>query len=300
MEKILVTGAVGQIGRFLIRRLLEERINFTGLDIRTAKNLPDFKLLNIQLTDRNELKKNQIDLQEFDTLIHLASKIDIEPNVIKSGKNSVELNIMGTLNLLEFMPNLQHICFTSTYLTYGQSHTNPVKEDHQTNPTTVYGASKLATEKFFQIFSEQHNIPVTILRLMGVYDLENPYSQAIPSFIKLMANNQNPTIFGNGKAKRNHLHVDDSINAILVSLKNKKNGIYNIGGFDAPSNLELVEIINKKMKKKIQPNFKNIDNIENDFVTDISKAKNELGFNPIIGIEEGILKTISRFRKNPW
>lgn len=300
MKKILVTGAVGQIGRFLIRRLLEERMNFSGLDVRTIKNLPDFELLNIQLTDRNELKKNQATLQEYDTLIHLASKIDIEPNVIKSGKNSIELNLMGTLNLLEFMPNLQHICFTSTYLTYGQPDTNPVKEDHHTNPTTVYGASKLSTEKFLQIFSEQHNIPVTILRLMGVYDLENPYNQAIPSFIKLMANNQNPIIFGNGHAKRNHLHVDDSINAIMISLKNRKDGIYNIGGFDSPSNIELVEIINKKMKKKIQPNFKNIDNIQNDFVTDISKAENELGFKPIVGIEEGISRTINRFRKNPW
>jgi len=300
MKKILVTGAVGQLGRFLIRRLLKDKMKFSGLDVRINKNLPDFELFNIQLTDRNELKKNQPILQEFDTLIHLASKIDIESDVIKSAKASIELNITGTLNLLEFMPNLQHICFTSTYMVYGKPDTNPIKEEHQTNPITVYGASKLSTEKFLQIFSKQHNIPVTILRLMGIYDLEKPYNQAIPSFIKLISNNQNPMIFGNGHTKRNHLHVDDSINAILSCLKNKKSGIYNIGGSDTPSNLELIEIINRKMNKKIQPNFKNIDDKQYDFVTDISKAEKELGFKPTISIEKGISKTIERFRKNPW
>ena len=57
MKKILVTGAVGQIGRFLIRRLLKDKMNFSGLDVRINKNLPDFELFNIQLIDRDELKK---------------------------------------------------------------------------------------------------------------------------------------------------------------------------------------------------------------------------------------------------
>ena len=300
MNKILVTGATGQIGRFLVRRLTENKENFSGIDIRPPENSPKFELFNIPLNNKIEIKRYAENLKEYDTLIHLASKIDIDPDVMKSGITSIDLNISGTLNLIEFLPNLQHICFTSTYMVYGKPKTNPVKEDHPTEPTTVYGASKLATEKFLEVFSQQRNVSLTILRLMGVYDLEKPHAQAIPSFIQLMANDQKPIIFGDGEIRRNHLHVEDAINAILASIKNRKQGVFNIGGIDSPSNLELVEIINKKMKKAIKPDFQKTEDVQHDFITDISKAQEKLGFKPKITIEEGISKTITRFEHNKW
>ena len=90
------------------------------------------------------------------------------------------------------------------------------------------------------------------------------------------------------------------IDAILASIKNRKQGIFNIGGIDSPSNLELVDIINKKMKKAIKPDFQKTEDVQHDFITDISKAQEKLGFKPKITIEEGISKTITRFEHNKW
>ena len=298
-QKILVTGISGQIGRFLSRELVLRKKNFLGLDFRTSENL-EFEILKIPLTEKNILLKNKKKFKDIDTLIHLASKIDVEPNILKSGKNSIEQNIFGILNLLEILPNLEHISYTSTYMVYGTPQKKIIKENHPTNPNNVYGASKLATEKFLQIFSEQNDVKLSILRLMGVYDLENPYNQAIPSFIKLIANNKRPVIYGDGNTKRNHIHITDVIDAILQSVKIKKHGIFNIGGPNSPSNLELVEIINQKFDKKIAPIFKKTREKQYDFITDISPAKKELDFYPKIGINQGIERTVKRFQNFGW
>ena len=300
MNRILVTGATGQIGRFLIRKLDEKKYDFAGLDIRPAEKLSGLKLFNFPLNNREEFENYSEQLKEFDTVIHLASKINIEQDVLKSSDESLKLNVLGTLNLLEFMPNLEHVIFTSTYMTYGNPKMKLIDETHPTDPNNVYGASKLATEKFLQIFSKQKNIETTILRFMGVYGLEKPYNQAIPSFIKLISNDQKPIIFGDGMSKRNHIHVDDTVNSILCSIENKKSGIFNIGGKDSPNNLELIDMINQKFNKDITPKFENPQNKEYSFVTDISKAKNELKFEPKININEGISRTVESFLKCGW
>lgn len=131
---------------------------------------------------------------------------------------------------------------------------------------------------------------------MGIYGLESPYAiQAIPSFIRLIATNQNPIIFGTGKARRNHIYIDDAIDSILSCLDSKKSGVFNIGGPEAPSNIDLVYLINEKMGKKIKPVFKETVTKEYDFIADISRARNDLGFEPVVGIDEGITRAIERY-----
>ena len=192
----------------------------------------------------------------------MASLITNDRDVVKSGPDSVDLNIKGTVNLLGFLPNLKSITFSSTYMVYGTPIFNPVNEDHPTDPNVVYGASKLATEKFLQIFAKESKISLSILRIMGIYNVEKPHGQAIPSFVKMIASNQSPTIYGTGEIRRNHLYIDDAINAILTTVNNPKTGIFNIGGSDATSNLEIIQMINEKMGKNVKPIFKCLTCIE--------------------------------------
>lgn len=300
MKKILVTGAVGQVGRFLVRRLIKEKENFIALDKRNYVEFPEIKILHAEITNNEDLKKYSSKLDDVDVIIHLASLITNDKDVIKSGPSSIDLNIKGTLNLLEVLPNLKHICFASTYMVYGTPIANPVTEEHPTNPNVVYGASKLATEKYLQIYAKEQKINLTILRLMGIYNVERPFGQAIPSFIKMIAEDQSPTILGNGKICRNHLYIDDAIESFFASIKNPKSGIFNIGGTESPSNLELIKIINEIMEKDVKPIFKETKNPTYDFVTDISKAKKEIDFIPKVGIKEGIKKTIERYFESGW
>jgi len=300
MKKILVTGAVGQVGRFLIRKLIEQKINFAGLDHRYNIILSNIKLLHAEITNKKDIEKYKTELNEITTLIHLATQTTNDKDVIGSGPKSVDFNIKGTINLLEFLPNLENICYASTYMVYGTPITNPITEEHPTNPNVVYGASKLATEKYLQIFAKQESVNLSILRFMGIYNLEKPHVQAIPTFIKLIATNQNPTIYGTGKIRRNHLYIDDAINAILMTLKNPTQDVFNIGGSEAPSNLELIDMINEKLGKKIKPIFKQTSEEPYDFIMDISKARTKLEFIPCVGIQEGFSNTIDRFIKNGW
>ena len=297
---ILVTGALGQVGKALVRKLLEEKASFIGLDKREEDIFPEVKIIHPEITRKEDIEKYSLELSDVDVLIHLASLITNDKDVVKSGPDSVDLNIKGTINLLGFLPNLKSITFSSTYMVYGTPISNPITEDHTTNPNLVYGASKLATEKFLQIFSKESGVNLSILRLMGIYGVEKPHGQAIPSFIKLIMNDQNPNIIGTGKEKRNHLHIDDAVNAILASINSQKTGTFNIGGPDSPSNLEIIDIINRNLNKKIEPIFKEDISKAYSFVTDTTKAKEELDFIPQISIENGIDRAINLYQKTGW
>ncbi len=293
MGKILVTGASGQIGTFLIKNLNKNKKKIVCLDIIKPKNT-NFPFLKIDLKNKNEFKKVHKDLEDIEILIHLASTVNSGQNVGLNGIDSVNLNIHGTLNLLDNLPNLKQISFASSYMVYGKPTMQIIPETHATNPENIYGASKLITEKILQVFSEKKKINLTVLRFMGIYGIVSPYvKQAIPSFIEKILDKKNPTVFGTGNVKRNHIYIDDAIDAIIISINNK----YNIGGIDSPSNLELIKIINNEIGTKIKPNFMNSKNKEYSFITDINNANKKLGFKPKIGIKEGIKKTVNEYRK---
>ena len=152
--KLLITGASGNIGTVLGTRLQKNNIPFIGLDI-TNQDPTNDNFFQLDITDKNNFYRNKSDLNDVDTLIHLASKIDAGADVTNTGIESVNVNIKGTLNLLEHLPNLKNILFTSTYMVYGIPQQNPVAENHIQEPHTVYGTSKIITEKYLQIYDCQ-------------------------------------------------------------------------------------------------------------------------------------------------
>jgi len=298
MTKIIVTGSAGQVGHFLVKKLNEQKTDFLGIDIKNPTIKFNHKFAKVDLRNLKDIRNNKEQLRKFDVLIHLAGLIDDETNIIKYGIQSLDYNIKTTLNLLEFLPRLKQICFASTYMVYGIPISNPVKEIHPTEPFNVYAASKLINEKFLQVYSQKQNIDLTILRFMSIYGVESPIERlAIPSFIKKIVNDEKPIIFGTGKPKRNQIYIDDAIEAILTSIRKRKPGIFNIGGEDSTSLLEYIDLINNELGKNIKPIFKKRTQPEYDFITDISKAKKELGFRPRVNIMEGLSKTIKRYYK---
>ena len=289
--KLLITGISGNIGDALSKRLEKEKIEFLGLDIIENK-INSKKIIYSDITNLKNLSQEK-KLNNIDTVIHLASKINNGNDITKIGLESIDVNIKGTINLLNSLPNLKNILFASSYMVYGIPLQNPIKENHRLEPQNVYRISKAITEKYLQVFCNEKRIDLAIFRLMGIYGFsENYTSQAIPIFINKINNNERPTIFGNGNQKRNHLYVDDAIDAIITWIRNKKAGIFNIGGIDTPTNLELISLINKKMSKKVQPIF--VKQEQHDFIADISNVKKILKFTPKIKTKDGINKTIEK------
>jgi UDP-glucose 4-epimerase len=291
--KLLITGISGNIGNVLSQQLKKNNISFTGLDI-INQDISNKHFIQLDFTNSNELNEKKSLLEKFDTLIHLASKINNENDICQIGTESINVNIIGTLNLLDYLPNLKNVLFASTYMVYGPPMQNPIQESHALNPQTVYGASKATMEKYLQIYTKEKRIDLGIFRYMGIYGLTSHYAnQAIHNFIKLIQNDKNPIIYGNGLQRRNHLFIDDAIDSILAWLNNKQPGIFNIGGTDSPTNLDLISMINQKMGKRIEPIFKNQE--QYDLITDISKAADILHFQPKTKIEDGINKTVENF-----
>ena len=291
--KLLVTGASGNIGTILGNKLQKNNIPFIGLDV-ASQGFTNDDFFQLDITNKSELNEKKSVFNEVDTLIHLASKIDAGADVTNTEIESINVNVKGTLNLLEHLPNLKNVLFTSTYMVYGIPQQNPVTENHIQEPHTVYGTSKIVTEKYLQVYAQEKGINLTIFRYMGIYGLMSHYNQqAIHIFIKLIAAGKNPIIYGNGLQRRNHLFIDDAIDAILVWINNKNPGIFNIGGIDSPTNLDLIFMINEKMNKKIKPIFKESE--QYDFITDISKTATVLHFQPKTRIKDGINNTIERF-----
>ena len=291
--KLLVTGASGNIGTILCNKLQKNNIPFIGLDVANQGFTND-DFFQLDITNKSELNEKKSVFNEVDTLIHLASKIDVGVDVTNTGIESVNVNVKGTLNLLEYLPNLKNILFRSTYTVYGIPKQNPVTENHIQEPHTVYGISKIVTEKYLRVYAQEKGIDLTVFRYMGIYGLMSHYAkQAIPIFIKLIAAEKNPIIYGNGLQRRNHLFIDDAIDAILVWINNKNPGIFNIGGIDSPTNLDLISMINEKMNKKIKPIFK--ESQQYDFIADISRAASVLHFQPKTRIKDGISKTVEKF-----
>lgn len=296
-KKILVTGCAGQIGKNLIPKLIELGFDVYGLDIQKPENNNLFQFLQADLMNSKSLETHKEILNEVELVIHLASKIENSQNIVTNSKTSIEINLDGTVNLLEYLPNIKHVFYSSSYMVYGISKHDSISERHPTNPTNIYGSSKLTVEKFLQVFATKKKFLLTIFRFMGVFGPDTPKSgRAIPSFVDAILSDRSPMLFGDGKSRRNHIHLDDAINAIINSLKFSKGGIFNIGGKDSPSNLELVSIINEITCKKVVAIHKEPEKKETDFILNNSLASREINYVPSVGIKDGLVTQIESLK----
>ena len=153
-DQILVTGVSGQVGQFLAKRFEESELKIMGLDIKQPTHTSNIDFIHANLTDKDSLNIHKEKLNSITVLIHLASFVNDTNDIVQHSVDSIELNIKGMLNLLEFLPNLKHVTFASSYMVYGHPKTNPIDEHHPTNPQNIYGVSKLIAEKFLQICSK--------------------------------------------------------------------------------------------------------------------------------------------------
>ena len=293
-KNFLITGGTGQIGSFLTEKLLENNANVTVLghnrnNLKEIKDLVDtkkIKFIECDLTNENRIKEIEELLQNIDFFVHLSSEFRFtEPNSLSSAHNTVELDIKGTILLLQQLRQLQGILFTSSIAVYGEPSYIPTDELCPTRPISFYGCGKLATEKYLKLHCDNKNIPLTILRLSGVYGQRNRSEQAIPIFIRKALRNESINLYG--KSIRDFIHVSDVIVAMMSSIKLNQTNLFNIGtGIKFSSNFISKKIIEiTKSQSKILHSEKSGGY---DFVCDISKSTTKLGFEPKVSIDEGL------------
>lgn len=299
--KVLITGGAGFIGshlsEYLISRL-DAQVNILD-DLSSGKmdNIKDFRK-KCKVIIGNVCNKKLIqNIGKVDIIFHESSRALIpsfEDPILDS-----EVNIKGTLNILEFARKYDAILiYASTGSVYGNPIIVPISENHPLNPISPYGISKLSAETYCKFFTQTYGLHIVCLRYFNVYGPRQKISEnmgAIPIFVERILNNKPPIIFGDGKQTRDFTYISDVVRANILAMERiqAKGKILNIGSGKETSILDLAFKIMKLCNRQTKPIFSKpkLGDVKR-VVADISLAKEVLGYEPLIQLEKGIIDYI--------
>src|SRR3989344_5891309 len=239
MEKFLVTGSSGFIGKNISDYFWQNGLAFTSFDLSNGQDITNAKHLH--------------SMPKHDVVFHLAAKIRDDGNAESIHK----VNVEGTKNVLDYCRlNDASLVFPSTYV-YGNPKYLPIDEAHPVQPENNYKKSKLQAEEMCREYSEKHGLKITILRIFNPYGKYQP-SDFIISRIISQLNNSVIELF-DPAPRRDFIHVSDIVSAFIASQKQKtKFEIFNIGSGKSASVKELVDLILKIAKKNLKVVYKNV------------------------------------------
>ena len=250
MNKILITGATGFIGNEIINRILQinNKHKITPIGRRIKKWNASFTKKNIKYINlKNDLISN---LGKFDTIIHCASISDI--NKTYEWHDYFDNNILPTLRLLEEI-NYKRFILISTGSVFSDNAKN-------IKPNSLYGLSKYISEKLVSVSKNNINKQYMIFRLPIVIG-NNSQNNFINEFAENMIKDNNVEIYGNGKIKRDIIHVNDVANIISLACFNKnykmKSGIFHIGSTKTMTIIDIAKLIKKLLKSSSEISITN-------------------------------------------
>ncbi len=224
-SKAIVTGGAGFIGSHIVEELLKEGIEVVSIDnyfagkkenLEAFHDYDKFSEVKCDVTDYDELKKH---FEGVDIVFHeAASKKTI---CLRDPRKDLLINGTGTFNLLELARDfgVKKVVHASTGSVYGEAQYFPQDENHPLNPTSYYGVSKLAGEKYARAFCDLYDLDCTILRYFHVYGPRQEYSDVggvVPIFGRRIVHGESPIIHGDGTQQRSFTYVKDLVAANLL------------------------------------------------------------------------------------
>ena len=296
LENCLVTGGAGFIGSHLVSKLLEN-----GHKVIVIDNLVEGKLDNLPLYNSNlhfiqaSIEDNLPDVcKDVDTMFHLAALPRVQRS-IKYPRETHDVNVTGTLNLLLAAKDhgVKRFVLSSSSSVYGNQDQLPFVESMVPNPLSPYALHKLIDEQYCQLFSKIFGLGTICLRYFNVYgprmNPDGAYANLFPKFIKLMSQNETPTINGDGEQTRDFTYVDDVVEANLLAAQSSISGeVFNVGNGKNVSVNEVVSILNRLMGKNIVPIYGPAVIEPKSTLASGIKSYEMLGWKPKVELEEGI------------
>lgn len=322
-KRVLVTGGVGFIGSHICESLLEE-----GASVIILDNFSTGKLANVEhIKNYMQIIKGSVEnwediskaIKGCDIVIHQA---------FPHGKSGIGLNeqyteagVLGTFNVLKAAVEnrVKKVIYASTVAVYGIPKYLPIDEKHPIDPFLPYGATKHVGELYCSTFSKLYGLNTVSLRYFYVYGPR--YAQfdhsAMVNFLHRALENKPLLIYGDGSQIRDYTYISDVVEGTLLAIKkeNAQGEVYNISSGGAITILELARKVVETTQKNVEIKAAEVDEYrysdeysaipvgltskrgdkwidERNYVGDISKAKGDLGYNPSVSLEEGIVRTM--------
>ena len=307
-KNVLITGGYGFIGSNLTRHIVNNNLanNITVLD-RVHSETPEKSERLNDIEDKFTIIKEDIrnvqssdpQFKDINIIFHQAAFVSV-PESIKKPSETIETNVMGTVKLLEACRknDIERFVSASSAAIYGNHEIIPIKETAELKPTSPYGLSKLMAEDYCRIYSKLYGIKTVSLRYFNVYGPEQAfrrYPSVLSTLFHSMKDSKPFTIYGDGEQTRDYIHISDVVQANILAAASKnlaKGEAVNIATGNAVSIKQLIELVKNISGKNIEVSHSSPR--EGDLlhsVADISMAREALGFEAKIPIEEGLKKT---------
>lgn len=301
MAKVVVTGGSGFIGSHVVDTLMDAGHRVTVIDHRVRPHRGDVAFEDVDLMD---MSSTLAATRGAEHIFHLAAVSNVN-YAYKYPVYTVALNVLGTAHILEAgrVNQVRRIYLASTVWVYnGTPNGEPLDESvpfYLDGAGHIYTSSKMACEMICHNYNQLYNVPFTILRLGIPYGPRMREELLIPTFIKKALTGQALTVAGTGSQYRNFVYVRDLAEAHVLAMKDvAANQTYNLEGPRKVTVLEVAEGVRSVVGNHVR--IESIPERPGDFggkEVAAEKARQELGWQPVVEFEEGLRTTIEWFRK---
>ncbi len=305
MGRYLLTGAAGFIASRVAAMLLDDGHSVHGLDnmndaydvrmkqyrLAQLENHPKFSFQRMDVADRDQVRTLEDGGGPFDAVINLAARAGVRYSV-ENPWEFFRTNLDGTLNLLEFtrQHDIPKFVLASSSSVYGSDAPMPTPETANTdNPMQPYAASKKAAEVLCYAYHALHGLDVTVFRYFTVYGPAGRPDMVMFRFIQWMREGQTVYVNGDGKQSRGFTYVDDIARGTIMGLQSVGYEIFNLGGHEQVSLLELIQGIEERIESRASIEFREAHPADlRQSWADVEKAKRILDWEPKVSFDEGL------------
>jgi UDP-glucose 4-epimerase len=308
-RRVLVTGGAGFIGSHLVDALAargDRVIVVDNLSVGSAANLAQHdgnERVELHVADVLDPAAVAPLVDGVDTVFHLATQCVrvslFDPELVH------RVNTEGTLRMLmaAAAARVRRFVYVSSSEAYGTARLAPMAEDHPCEPTTIYGASKLAGEHYTMAFHRTHGLDAIVVRPFNTYGprahFEGAYGELIPKFVVRALNGLRPIVFGDGNQTRDFTHVRDTVRGILLAADARAAvDVVNIArGEEVSVNRIATLVLAACGRANVTPEFgpERPGDVRRHYA-DITRARNVLGFEPQVAIGDGIRQYVEWFK----
>lgn len=304
MKRILITGGAGFIGSHCVDLFLSFGYEVGVFDIKHRSEAVNVEHVLDRITyiegDIRDIRQLDSVLGMYDYVLHLAAIVSVQES-IGDPLAAHETNVTGTLNVFESArrQGIRRVVYASSAAVYGDATVVPTPEDAPLQPLSPYGLHKVINEEYGALYGAQFGLQNIGLRFFNVYgsrqDPSSPYSGVISIFAKNMQEGRVPTIYGDGSATRDFVHVADIAAACraAVEAETTKTFVCNIGSEKTTTLTTLVETFNTVLAAKIMPKHQDmrLGDIERSCSACVI-AKETLSYQATVPLERGLREVL--------